>query len=314
MNCAAALLLPEEAALAHFCGTTYRASVIETRAVGFALLAALAAINAFWPTPATPSEAGGRGTVTVGAILLTAWYYGTRNPYHKGDSWKWWLQLGSLVIAALATTLTHLSLAAELYDSRAAVSALATGGESTSSTSAAAAAAAAAARVGATGLAFAIVVGTVALALALLGGFGVATVRGVRAEEALLKAAAAAARIGTSASAHVSAITRGLARRLDAGENREDDTTSITSSSPPAGSLAAQAGGFIGGGEAAGTIHIDNPLRPPSYTASVTPTISAPINGAPLTPNRSRLPLPRAMAVRPRPMLSDAAPLRGAVS
>jgi len=96
--------------LSHFVGT-YRASVSHMRQLDLALLAALSAFANFWVQPSTQSEIAGRGAANVLLLLCFAFFVGSRNPFRHDESWKLYVRVGSLLLAALAAILAHVSLA-----------------------------------------------------------------------------------------------------------------------------------------------------------------------------------------------------------
>lgn len=98
--------------LSHWTGATYRGSAYTARHADFALFASLAAVQVFWPRPETRSEAIVRGAVNVVLLLLCAWWIVTRSPFKRSEPWKLWIKTGSLLLAALAAVLTHVTLVA----------------------------------------------------------------------------------------------------------------------------------------------------------------------------------------------------------
>jgi hypothetical protein len=99
--------------LRHFAGC-YRPAAFHLRQVDMALLAALAALQIYWPQPQTAAEVGGRAAMNVVLLVGAAWYVGTRNPFRPHDAWKLYVKVGSLLLAALAAVLMHLSLSMSL--------------------------------------------------------------------------------------------------------------------------------------------------------------------------------------------------------
>lgn len=107
-------VITDDLALAHFF-SQYRASMLEMRSVDLFGIAALAVIDVFWPKALTSAPAAvARGTVYTLFLLALAFYTWSRDPVSRldnGHKWQGPVQVLSLVIAALASILTHTSLA-----------------------------------------------------------------------------------------------------------------------------------------------------------------------------------------------------------
>lgn len=166
-------LVTGDTALRPFVGTSSRASALHARMVDMGSLAALAAVQIFWRTPQTAGDAAGRGTACAAALLTAAWIIGTRNPYLPQDGWKLWTHVFSLVLAALAAVLVHVSLAADLrFGSPPDAAAVAADPASYERYSSAR-----------TGLSYVVLAGCVVLLLILFLGYVLAAVRDARAED-----------------------------------------------------------------------------------------------------------------------------------
>lgn len=100
--------------LAHWTGATYRGSAYTARHADFVLVASLAALQVFWPRPLVSEEAIARGIVTVAVLLAAAWWSVTRALFRPDAPWKHAINVGSLLLCALAAVLTHVTLATDL--------------------------------------------------------------------------------------------------------------------------------------------------------------------------------------------------------
>jgi len=180
MDCSAAVA--GDAALSHFAGSTYRPSLCEMRQVDMLLLAALACIQFFWPPPSDSSETAARGTLNVLVLVAGAWYVGSRNPFLPQDAWKLYVNVGSLLLAALAAVLTHYTLADSLQTSP---------GADQHSTSGNASAVR-------TGLSYAVFAGCILLMITLAVGFWTSAISAVRIDERLRQTLAQAKRHETA--------------------------------------------------------------------------------------------------------------------
>jgi hypothetical protein len=152
----------------------------------------LAAIQWFWQRPASIGEVAGRACLYVLTLVATAWVIGTRNPFWPHDAWKLYVKVGSLLLAALAAVLTHFSLLMTITYG------------APPDTSQPGYSAASEAR---TGLAYAVFVGCILLALVLVVGFLVHTATGARRETIETKAAARACSSFVAATAENSGLT-----------------------------------------------------------------------------------------------------------
>jgi hypothetical protein len=166
-----------DAPLRPFVGSTFRASVSYAQQVDAVAMSVLAAIQWFWQRPADTGEVAGRACFYVLILVATAWVIGTRNPFWPHDAWKLYVKVGSLLLAALAAVLTHFSLSITL----------AYGAPPDTSQPGYATAADTRA-----GLAYAVFVGCILLALVLVLGFWAHTVTGARRETTESKEAARA--------------------------------------------------------------------------------------------------------------------------
>jgi hypothetical protein len=97
-----------------FVGSTFRASASYAQQVDAVAMSVLAAIQWFWQRPMSTGEVAGRACLYVLTLVSTAWIIGTRNPFWPHDAWKLYVKVGSLLLAALAAVVTHLSLAMTL--------------------------------------------------------------------------------------------------------------------------------------------------------------------------------------------------------
>jgi hypothetical protein len=159
--------------LSHFAGSTYRPSACEMRQVDMLLLAALAVIQIFWPPPADSSETAARGSLYVLVLLAGAWYVATRNPFLPHDTWKLYVKVGSLLLAALAAVLTHETLVEALQ-----ASGSTNAGPDVQPTASAAR----------TGLSYAVFVGCMLLLATLAVGFCSSSISGARLHGRLQRA------------------------------------------------------------------------------------------------------------------------------
>jgi hypothetical protein len=156
-----------DAPMRPFVGSTFRASASYSQQVDAVAMSVLAAIQWFWQRPVSTGEAAGRACLYVLTLIATAWVIGTHNPFWPHDAWKLYVKVGSLLLAALAAVLTHFSLSMTI-----------TYGVPPD-TSQPGYAAASDTR---TGLAYAVFVGCILLALVLVLGFWAHTVTGARRE------------------------------------------------------------------------------------------------------------------------------------
>lgn len=239
--------------LTHFAGGSYRPSVPQMRAVDMGLLAALAAIQAFWPTPATPADAAGRGTLNVAVLLLAAWYIATRQPFPADGKWKLWLKVGSLLLAALAAVLTHFNYAMSLRWPAGEAVAVVPSNAATVSTDDPSYARDAAIR---SGLSYVVFVGCMLLMATLAVGFWVSTIKGIRVEARallLLRAAQEAAAASAAAASRLS-LTRA-----------NSSSSTPRWSAAQAERLGESSGGFAGRirthGSGGGGGMVTNPLK-----------------------------------------------------
>jgi hypothetical protein len=102
--------LADDILLAPWVDSSQRASGVFMRHVDMLCLGVLAALQNLWPRPETADEAGGRGTLIVLTLLLTAFFAGTRSPFPYADSWKLSAKVGCLLLGALSAILTHVTL------------------------------------------------------------------------------------------------------------------------------------------------------------------------------------------------------------
>lgn len=100
--------------LRHFAGSTYRPSVVQMRLRDMYLLGCLSAASTYWPAPTSTDDAAGRGVIITALLLGAAWFIATRQPFPEGQTWKLYVKVGSLLLAALATILTHFGTAVAL--------------------------------------------------------------------------------------------------------------------------------------------------------------------------------------------------------
>jgi hypothetical protein len=96
--------------LQHFVGPAYRPSLFFARQADMGAIAAVAAFQALLVRPQSVAVAALRGGCIVMALLSSAWFFATRNPFRVGETWKLLVKVGSLCLAALGTVLTHVSL------------------------------------------------------------------------------------------------------------------------------------------------------------------------------------------------------------
>jgi hypothetical protein len=185
--------LLDDPGLRHF-ASCYRPAAFHLRQVDMVLLSALAALQIYWPQPQTAAEVGVRASMNVALLVGAAWYFGTRDPFLPHDAWKLYVKVGSLLLAALAAVLMHLSLSMSLTYGAAASSpdesdaATEAGGGSGRGSGSDGLAAAIEAR---HNLSIAVCAGCALLAATLVLGFWRSTIAGVRRELRGVRAATA---------------------------------------------------------------------------------------------------------------------------
>lgn len=191
----------DDAALRPFVGASYRASAAYVAVLaGIVLTAILAALQAFWPHPDSEGAAAGRGVVYVAALLAAAWLVGTRDPYHREDDWKRWVQVAALLLSALSAVLFHVSLGLDArFGSPPDPEAVASAPDQYARGNRARAA-----------LSYAVLIGCAALFLTLVAGFVYAVVRDARREplQAAVRAKQHAATLESAAAAAGSRVQR----------------------------------------------------------------------------------------------------------
>jgi hypothetical protein len=94
----------------HFVGSAYRLSIFYARHADMLTIAALATLQTVLVHPDTVALVLVRGASVVVVLLAAAWFFGTRRPFRIGENWKLYVKVGSLLLAALGTVLTHTSL------------------------------------------------------------------------------------------------------------------------------------------------------------------------------------------------------------
>jgi hypothetical protein len=214
-----------------FVGSTFRASVSYAQQVDAVAMSVLAAIQWFWQRPASTGEVAGRACLYVLTLVATAWVIGTRNPFWPHDAWKLHVKVGSLLLAALAAVLTHFSLSMTLSYG------------DLQDTSQPGYATAADTR---TGLAYAVFVGCILLALVLVVGFWAHTVTGARRETAESKEAARARSSFVAAAAGVAGLqlqpeAQEIARSAGDDGDSHSRRNARASAVHPRGSLSGRA-------------------------------------------------------------------------
>jgi hypothetical protein len=255
-----------EPALSHFAGTTYRPSLCELRQADMGLLAALALIQVFWPTPSDEGGAVARGVVNVLVLLVAAWHVATRSPFLAGDGWKGHVKVGSLLLAALATALTHYTLSMSLRYADALAAAHATFGVDAAVLLAAGvsvedAASYASHAQASSSLSYAVFAGCVLLVATLAVGFWSGTIRGARLDHRLRLARSAAAAQTLRTQAMLAAVVDSVLRPRSVALSAAD--TAVGFAGQNAGLTA------VGGTRLSSRGVVDNPLLSTSRPASV---------------------------------------------
>lgn len=104
----------EDSWMLHWTGATFRGSAYTARHLDFAVVAALAALQVFWPRPVSGPEVAVRACLNVALLLSAAAWVVTRSPFKRDEPWKHAIKVGSLLLCALAAVLTHVTLATDL--------------------------------------------------------------------------------------------------------------------------------------------------------------------------------------------------------